>query len=54
MNRNGLAIPEGAIKKWFTKKNELAFVEGAVKKGSASLEMCWHFQKELLNKYLQA
>ena len=28
--------------------NVLAFVEKAVKKVLASLEMCWHFQKELL------
>ena len=35
-------------------RNVSAFAEGAVKKGLASLEMCRHLLKELLNKYLQA
>jgi len=35
-------------------RNVLAFAEGAVKKVLASLEMCRHLLKELLNKFLQA
>jgi hypothetical protein len=48
-----LAFPEGAVKKELARLEiEMCchLFEGAVKKMLASLEMCWHFQKELLKK----
>ena len=42
--RKVLAFAEGVVKVW-------AFAEGAVKKVFASLEMCWHWLKDLFKMY---
>jgi len=49
-----LASQDGAVKNGGKIRNVLAFAEEAVKKVLASLEICRHLLKELLNKYLQA
>jgi len=43
-NLKCLAAAEGVVKVW-------AFAEGAVKKVFASLEMCWHWPKDLFKMY---